>query len=43
MNDVMACQEALESLRELGLAIALDDFGTGYSSLSCLHSLPITQ
>ena len=42
MNDVMVCQEALRSLRELGLAIALDDFGTGYSSLSCLHSLPIT-
>ena len=42
INDVTVCQEALTSLREMGLAIALDDFGTGYSSLSCLHSLPIT-
>jgi diguanylate cyclase (GGDEF)-like protein/PAS domain S-box-containing protein len=42
MNDLSVCQEALNSLRELGIAIALDDFGTGYSSLSCLHSLPIT-
>ena len=42
MNDLVACQEALRSLRDLGLAVALDDFGTGYSSLSCLHSLPIT-
>jgi diguanylate cyclase (GGDEF)-like protein/PAS domain S-box-containing protein len=43
INDLTVCQEALTSLRELGLAIALDDFGTGYSSLSCLHSLPITS
>jgi diguanylate cyclase (GGDEF)-like protein/PAS domain S-box-containing protein len=42
INDLTVCQEALLSLRELGLTIALDDFGTGYSSLSCLHSLPIT-
>jgi diguanylate cyclase (GGDEF)-like protein/PAS domain S-box-containing protein len=42
MNDLTVCQESLQSLRELGVAIALDDFGTGYSSLSCLHSLPIT-
>jgi diguanylate cyclase (GGDEF)-like protein/PAS domain S-box-containing protein len=42
ITDLTVCQEALTSLREMGLAIAIDDFGTGYSSLSCLHSLPIT-
>jgi diguanylate cyclase (GGDEF)-like protein/PAS domain S-box-containing protein len=43
MGDLVACQEALHSLRELGVTIAIDDFGTGYSSLSSLHTLPITS
>ena len=34
-------QQALQTLRRMGLSIALDDFGTGYSSLATLHLLPI--
>lgn len=33
---------ALQSLRELGVAIHLDDFGTGFSSISVLRDLPAT-
>ncbi len=35
-----AARAALESLRDLGVALSLDDFGTGYSSLSYLSELP---
>ena len=38
-----ATLDALEKLRELGVAVALDDFGTGYSSLASLAQLPITR
>ncbi|MDD2499571.1 MAG: EAL domain-containing protein [Geobacter sp.] len=34
-------EEALQSLKKLGVRIAIDDFGTGYSSLSYLHRFPI--
>jgi diguanylate cyclase (GGDEF)-like protein/PAS domain S-box-containing protein len=33
-----AAQDAVASLRDLGVRIAIDDFGTGYSSLSYLKS-----
>jgi EAL domain-containing protein (putative c-di-GMP-specific phosphodiesterase class I) len=33
-------QQALHSLRELGVHLSLDDFGIGYSSLSYLRDLP---
>lgn len=39
--DDVACVQALQALRRLGLAVALDDFGTGYSSLSALLNLPL--
>jgi diguanylate cyclase (GGDEF)-like protein/PAS domain S-box-containing protein len=35
-----SAQDALRSLKELGIRLALDDFGTGFSSLSYLHDLP---
>ncbi|WP_375748758.1 EAL domain-containing protein [Vibrio sp. HN007] len=36
-------QQALTTLRELGIRMAIDDFGTGYSSLGQLKLLPISQ
>ncbi|EKN69357.1 diguanylate cyclase/phosphodiesterase [Neobacillus bataviensis LMG 21833] len=33
--------QALESLKDIGIAVSIDDFGTGYSSLSYLKDLPI--
>jgi diguanylate cyclase (GGDEF)-like protein len=38
-----ATLQALQKLRDLGVAVALDDFGTGYSSLASLAQLPITR
>jgi diguanylate cyclase (GGDEF)-like protein len=39
----LATLNALQRLRNLGVAIALDDFGSGYSSLSSLEKLPLTR
>ncbi|WP_077037751.1 EAL domain-containing protein [Pelomonas sp. KK5] len=36
-------RQALQGLRELGVAVSLDDFGTGFSSLGQLRSLPIDR
>jgi EAL domain-containing protein (putative c-di-GMP-specific phosphodiesterase class I) len=33
--------QAVQKLRELGVAVAIDDFGQGYSSLSYLRSYPV--
>ena len=33
--------DAVQKLRELGVAVAIDDFGQGYSSLSYLRSYPV--
>jgi diguanylate cyclase (GGDEF)-like protein/PAS domain S-box-containing protein len=41
LADTAAAEEALDSLRRIGVRIAVDDFGTGYSSLSHLRLLPI--
>jgi EAL domain-containing protein (putative c-di-GMP-specific phosphodiesterase class I) len=35
-----SAQDALKSLKRLGVHLSLDDFGTGYSSLSYLRDLP---
>lgn len=36
-------EDALRTLRQIGLSIAIDDFGTGYSSLSYLGHLPANR
>lgn len=36
-------RSALQSLKDLGVAIAMDDFGTGYSSLNNLHAFPFDR
>jgi diguanylate cyclase (GGDEF)-like protein len=41
MENVIATQETLNQLKEMGCQLYLDDFGTGYSSLSYLHSLSL--
>lgn len=35
--------EALQSLRKIGLRLAIDDFGTGYSSLDYLGRIPVNR
>ncbi len=41
MEDAASAVDALERLKQLGVALAIDDFGTGYSSLSYLRRFPI--
>ena len=38
-----ALQQAMQSLRQMGLTLAIDDFGTGHSSLARLHTLPFDK
>ncbi|MGO9751251.1 MAG: EAL domain-containing protein [Solirubrobacteraceae bacterium] len=40
IEQLSSAQEALGSLKDLGVRLSLDDFGTGYSSLSYLNDLP---
>ena len=40
LGDVMAAQDWLKGVRDLGIRTYLDDFGTGYSSLSSLKRGP---
>ncbi len=40
MGDLMAAQDWLSGVRDLGVRTYLDDFGTGYSSLSYLKRFP---
>ena len=42
MNDIDACCQRLEFLKELGVLIAIDDFGTGYSSMDYLTKIPLS-
>ncbi|EED32552.1 diguanylate cyclaSe/phosphodiesterase with PAS/PAC and GAF sensor(s) [gamma proteobacterium NOR5-3] len=35
--------KAMQSFREMGIAIAIDDFGTGYSSLAYLKQYPLNR
>ena len=41
VDEASEANEALGSLRALGVTVAIDDFGTGYSSLHYLGRLPI--
>lgn len=40
-EDVQKLEQALTSLRELGVCLVIDDFGTGYSAMSYLKHLPL--
>lgn len=43
MQDVEACIEKLQAVRNMGIKISIDDFGTGYSSLSYIAHLPVSS
>jgi diguanylate cyclase (GGDEF)-like protein len=43
MQDPVAAEETMRSLRGAGLHLALDDFGTGYSSLAYLKRFPFSS
>lgn len=40
---LMAEEDAVRDLKELGVSVALDDFGTGYSCLQSLHHLSVDR
>ncbi len=40
MSGLSEIEEAITTLKNLGISIAMDDFGTGYSSLSYLRKYP---
>ncbi|MEL7310328.1 MAG: EAL domain-containing protein [Pseudomonadota bacterium] len=41
MQNVQQTRDALQTLKQIGIALAIDDFGTGYSSLAYLRQFPI--
>lgn len=41
MEDSESSQEALASIKQMGIKISMDDFGTGYSSLAYLKRFPL--
>ncbi|MGV8990532.1 MAG: putative bifunctional diguanylate cyclase/phosphodiesterase [Thiobacillus sp.] len=41
MEDSASSQEALASIKQMGIKISMDDFGTGYSSLAYLKRFPL--
>jgi diguanylate cyclase (GGDEF)-like protein len=43
MQDPVAAEETMRSLRDAGLRLSLDDFGTGYSSLAYLKRFPFSS
>lgn len=43
MQDPVAAEETMRSLRDAGLHLSLDDFGTGYSSLAYLKRFPFSS
>jgi EAL domain-containing protein (putative c-di-GMP-specific phosphodiesterase class I)/CHASE2 domain-containing sensor protein len=43
MTDPAAAAAALQSFRDLGIAISMDDYGTGQSTLSYLKQLPLNE
>jgi EAL domain-containing protein (putative c-di-GMP-specific phosphodiesterase class I)/GGDEF domain-containing protein len=43
MNDPAEAVAALESFKQLGIAISMDDYGTGQSTLSYLKRLPLDE
>jgi EAL domain-containing protein (putative c-di-GMP-specific phosphodiesterase class I) len=43
MRDFDHANQALRTLKAMGVGISLDDFGVGYSSLSYIHRLPIDR
>lgn len=43
MADVETTMDALDLLRDTGVAISIDSFGTGYSSLVQLHNMQVSE
>jgi diguanylate cyclase (GGDEF)-like protein len=43
MRDFDHADQALRTLKAMGVGISLDDFGVGYSSFSYIHRLPIDR
>ncbi len=43
MNDPAKAVAALETFKQLGIAISMDDYGTGQSTLSYLKELPLNE
>ena len=43
VSDPVQAAGALQSFRELGVAISMDDYGTGQSTLSYLKELPLSE
>ena len=43
VSDFVAIFVAVNTLKEVGVAISVDDFGTGYSSLRQVHQLPLDK
>jgi diguanylate cyclase (GGDEF)-like protein len=43
MRDFDHANQALRTLKAVGVGISLDDFGVGYSSLNYIHRLPIDR
>ena len=43
MSDPAIAAAALQSFRDLGIAISMDDYGTGQSTLSYLKQLPLNE
>ncbi|MCW3848859.1 EAL domain-containing protein [Sphingomonas sp. LB-2] len=43
MTDPASAAAALQSFRDLGIAISMDDYGTGQSTLSYIKQLPLSE
>jgi Amt family ammonium transporter len=43
LEDIDATANAMQELKELGVALIIDDFGTGYSSLTHLKRFPVDE
>jgi diguanylate cyclase (GGDEF)-like protein len=43
MGDPESALKALNTLRNMGIALSIDDFGTGYSSMAQLKKMPVDE